>query len=352
MKQFIKLIYIVTAILFSNCNSFGQQKDDYSTKIDSLVEAVNPRTFNGVILISQNDKIKYSKAYGFANFDKKTPLKLDGEFEIMSNSKQITAVLLLREVEKGNVDLQSPIKKYLPYLTQTWADTVTVHQLLNHTHGIVDTGKPLVFKAGSDFKYGNLSNILLGEIIAFSSKESYSKLATELFKQLKMNHTYCYSKERIQKLVSGHLNKNNTFIVKDTDSTQINLHSIPADGIVSTAQDLVIWDNNLHKGKILKPETYKLMTTYNVLAQHNVFGKEKVGYGFGIRINDKETPKYIGHTGLGDGFAAVNLYFPESDVCLIVLENQTNDNFEINYYFGTEIRKILMKSNLTNKNYR
>jgi len=85
MKQFIKLIYIVTAILFLSCNSFGQQKDDYSTKIDSLIEAVNPRTFNGVVLISQNGKTKYSKAYGFANFDKKTPLKLDNEFEIMSN---------------------------------------------------------------------------------------------------------------------------------------------------------------------------------------------------------------------------------------------------------------------------
>lgn len=92
------------------------------------------------------------------------------------------------------------------------------------------------------------------------------------------------------------------------------------------------------------------MTTYNVVAQHDVFGKEKVGYGYGIRINDTETPKFIGHTGLGDGFTAANLYFPASDVCLIVLENQMNDSFTINYYFEIEIRKILTNSNLTNKN--
>jgi hypothetical protein len=38
----------------------------------------------------------------------------------------------------------------------------------------------------------------------------------------------------------------------------------------------------LHKGKNLKPETYKLMTSYSITAQHNAFGKEKIGYGYGI----------------------------------------------------------------------
>ena len=45
----------------------------------------------------------------------------------------------------------------------------------------------------------------------------------------------------------------------------------------------------------------------------------------------------------------VNLYFPENDVSVIVLENQMNDNSAINYYFETEIRKIIEKSSLTNK---
>lgn len=350
MKQIFRLVHLIIALLFSGCNSYGQQKDDYSAKIDSLIKNTNVRPFNGVILITQNGKTKYSKAYGYANFEKKIPLKLSDQFEIMSNSKQITAVLLLREVEKGNIDLQSPIKKYLPYLKQSWADSVMVHQLLNHTHGIIDTEKPLLFKAGTDFKYGNLSNILLGKIIEYSSKKSYTENAMVLFRQLKMNSTFCYSEDKIQELVSGHFNKNNTF--KVVDSTQININSIPANGIVSTVKDLAVWNENLHKGKILNTESYKLMTTYTILAQHNLFGKDKIGYGYGIRINDKETPKYLGHTGLGDGFAAVNLYFPGSDVSLLVLENQMNENFDINYYFGTEIRKILMKSNLTDESYR
>lgn len=350
MTPSLRLCSLILVLTFSSYNSYGQHKDDYSIKIDSLIKDSKVRPFNGVILITQNGKTKYSKAYGNANFDKKTPLAINDQFEIMSNSKQITAVLLLKEVEKGKVDLQSPIKKYLPFLSQSWADTVTVHQLLNHTHGIIDIEKPLLFKAGTEFKYGNLSNILLGKIIEYTTKRSYTEKAMELFKQLKMKNTICYSKEMTQKLVSGHYNTNNVF--KVLDSSQININSIPAQGIVSTAKDLAIWDENLHKGKILKPNSYKLMTSYSILAQHSVFGEDNIGYGYGIRISDKAIPKYFGHTGLGDGFASVNLYFPETDVCLIVLENQMNDNLDINYYFETEIRKILMQSNLTNKKHK
>ena len=347
MKSFIQFGYFSAIILLSICNSCAQKKDDYSLKIDSLLKSTNPRIFNGVVLITQKDKVKYSNAANFAVFDKKKQFDCNTEFEIMSNSKQITAVLLLKEVEKGQVNLQSPIKKYLPNLTQTWSDSVTVHQLLNHTHGIIDLAKPLAFKPGTDFKYGNLSYSLLGQIIEFSSKKTYVKLANSLFKQLKMKNTYCYNKEKIQQLVSGHTNKNNIFTI--VQGTIITNESIPAGGIISTANDLTIWNKNLHHGKLLKPKTYQLMTNYSTLSQHDVFGENKVGYGYGIRISDKTNPKFLGHTGLGDGFAAVNLYFPENDVSVIVLENQMNDNSAIYYYFETEIRKIIEKSSLTNK---
>ena len=163
------LLFIFFALNFS----FAQNQKQLSKKIDSIIENKNPRPFNGVILITEKGKTKYSKALGFTNFKTRIPLKISDQFEIMSNTKQITAVLLLKEVEKGTVNLNSAIKKYLPSLTQNWADTVTVHQLLNHTHGITDTEKPLLFKAGSDFKYGNLSNIFLGKIIENASKKSY-----------------------------------------------------------------------------------------------------------------------------------------------------------------------------------
>jgi len=256
----------------------------------------------------------------------------------------MTSVLLLKEVEQGKVDLQSPIKKYLPNLTQTWADSVTVHQLLNHTHGIADLEKPLLFKPGSDFKYGNLSNILLGKIIENVSHETYTKLASKLFQQLGMKDTFCYSKENRRNLVSGHMSKNTVFnAVQESFITDENL---PADGVITTAKDLSIWNNQLHKGKVLSAKMYQLMTSPSAMSQHDVFGKDKMGYGYNIRIVKDHDVQYLGHTGLGDGFASLNIYVPKSDVSIILLENQMNEDGGLYYYFETEIKNIILKSDL------
>ena len=342
----LKISFLLPLVLlFSNIHSFAQKKDGYNTKIDSLIKVIEPK-FNGAILISKNGKTVYSRTQGFADFDKKTPLSMNSQFEIMSNSKQITAVLLLKEFEKGRIDLQAPIKKYLPGLTQTWADSVTVHQLLNHSHGIIDLQKPLLFKPGKEFKYGDLSFSLLGKIVEYSSKKSYSEIANALFKELNMKNTFCYSKDKNQNLVSGYINNKSVFeIVKTSKITSDNLG---ADGIVSTVNDLAIWNENLHKGKLLKPETYQLMIQYNIKSQHNAFGNEKEGYGYGIRIVDTQSPKYLGHTGLGDGFSSLNLYFPKSDVSFIAMENQMNTNPDFFYKAEIEIKNILLKSDLLN----
>ncbi|WP_125720297.1 serine hydrolase domain-containing protein [Flavobacterium ustbae] len=332
--------------LFSNWNSFAQKNATIAPQIDSVLSNSSPK-FNGTILISKNGKSIYSKAVGFADFDKKAPLKMDSQFEIMSNTRQITAVLIMKEVEQGKIDLQVPIRKYLPNLKQSWADSITTHQLLNHTHGIVDLNKPLAFKPGSQFKYGNEGYPFLGLIIESVSNKTYAEMASALFKKLKMNNTFCYSEGNTQNLVTGYMNENNK--IEKAENSLITPEKVPSAGIVSTANDLLIWNNNLHKGKILKPETYQLMLQYNILAQHNVFGKEKIGYGYGLRIVDKESPKYYGHTGLGNGFSSVNLYFPVSDVSMIVLENEMNANSDLFYKTGITIKNLLLKSDLFNQ---
>ncbi|MBK1895824.1 serine hydrolase domain-containing protein [Chryseobacterium paridis] len=345
MKPAAQLFFYLL-LFFSHSNIYAQ-KDDYTKKIDSLIEIKNPRTFNGVILVTQNGKVKYSKAYGVANIKTGVPLKLDDQFEIMSNSKQVTAVLLLKEVEKGKVNLQDPIKKYLPTLTQPWADSVTVHQLLNHTHGIVDVEKPLAFKPGTDFKYGNLSNILLGKIIENTSHRKYSELANDLFRELKMKNTFCYTPTNLRNLVSGHMSNDSGFTV--VEKSFIDDENLPADGVISTVKDMAIWNSSLHKGKILNPKTYALMTTTSVMSEHDVFGKGKMGYGYAIRIVKANGINYFGHTGLGDGFASLNVYIPQSDTSIIILENQMSEKSDAYYYFETLIRDIVLKSSLVKK---
>jgi len=129
--------------------------------------------------------------------------------------------------------------------------------------------------------------------------------------------------------------------------TLINEENLPADGIISTANDLVKWNNLLHNGKILQPETYQLLITPSTLSQHDVFGKTPQGYAYNIRNVTENNINYIGHTGLGDGFSAINIYFPKSKVSLVVLQNIMPDNSEDYYFYEKQFKNLLLENDLT-----
>jgi CubicO group peptidase (beta-lactamase class C family) len=347
MNQIFRLTFL--AILFASFNSSAQQKENYSKQLDSLLKTKSPREFNGVVYIQQNGKTKYAKAYGFANFNKKTPLKIDDKFSTMSNAKQITATLILQEVEKGTIDLQTPIRKYLPDFKYSWGDTITVHHLLNHTSGLnsENMDKPLKFETGTAFSYSNVGYSVAGKILEKQSHKSFQELVTALFKKCKMNNSFYPTENTSKFLTKGHtIKKYGTF--KLDEHSNFDADEYFASHLIVTAPDLAKWNECLHNGNLLKPETYKMITTYSVTNAHQLFSKKPIGYGYGLRINDKDDIMEIGHTGFhpNEGFTAVNLYYPKTKTSIIVMENQANENFDIAYYFEQEIRKIAKKSNL------
>lgn len=349
MTQIFKLIFLVVTILFTSCNSSAQQKDNYSIKIDSLLKSKSPREFNGVVYIQQNGKTKYAKAHGFAEFNKKTPLKIDDKFSTMSIAKQFTATLILQEVEKGTIDLQTPIRKYLPDFKYAWADTVTVHQLLNHTSGLNSESldRPLKFKPGKTFSYSNVGYYVAGLVLEKQSGKSFETLVTELFKKCKMNNCYYPNEKNSQFLVKGHsIKKDGTFRLNE--KSEFDTDNYFGSHLIVTAPDLAKWNECLHNRKLLKSVTYKLMTNYVITDQHQIFGEKPIGYGYGLRINDKTDVYEIGHTGFhpSEGFTAVNLYFPKTKTSAVIMENVGNENFDIAYYYEQEIRKIIKESKL------
>lgn len=342
MKFKTKILYPFLITSLFSFSVKAQKTETYFKKIDSIMTASAPIQFNGVVLLSQGGKTKFIKSHGYKDFEKKILLKADDQFEIMSNSKQITAVLVLQAAEKGNLDLQVPIKKYLPELKQSWADSVTIHHLLNHTHGIVDTDKPLAFKPGSQFKYGNLSYNLLGKILQNTTKKSFSELANTLFRKLKMEKTFCYDPQHNQALVSGFMNKENQF--QKVENSFLNKDLLSAAGIVSTVEDLAKWDRALYKGKLLSPEYQKMMMTASTKSQHNAFGKEGMGFGYSVRIITEKGLNYFGITGLGDGFTCMNVYFPSTDTSLVILENQMPHDSQYWSYKEASIKNIILEN--------
>ncbi|HMQ46580.1 MAG TPA: serine hydrolase domain-containing protein [Saprospiraceae bacterium] len=360
MKYIVKTSILLIPFLICSCNiskskndntDENQTIDDYSAKIDSLIQTTAPRKFNGIVLITQNGEIKYSREYGYSNFETKEPITINDNFRIQSNTKQITAVLILKEVEKGNIDLKNPIRKYVPELKQTWADTVTVHQLMNMSSGVVNIEEPLAFKPGTDFRYSNPAYGLLGKTIESVTGKRYIEVANTLFKALGMNDTYCYEIDETNTgLLNGYWVSNGELEMVDFNSLNFTKETwanfIPAGGIISNPHDLNIWDTKLHNGDILKSETYNLMVNSEVVDADYTFSHKKSNYGYGVNIHEGKPFKYIGHAGRGIGFVNLKIYVPEKKLDIIIMENVYNRDVDIVYHFEKKIREIVMNSNL------
>ncbi|MEO1053733.1 MAG: serine hydrolase domain-containing protein [Bacteroidota bacterium] len=353
-------LFLILIALLSGCNNSGKREanetvaEDYIKQIDSLIETTDPRIFNGIVLITKGGETKYLKEQGYSDFANKVPISIHDRFRIMSNSKQVTAVLILKEVEKGKIDLQHPISNYLTDLDQTWADTVTVHQLLNMSSGINDIEDKLLFQPGEGYHYSNPGYGLLGRIIQKVTGKSYKTNANNLFKELGMGNTYCYELNgNNDKLINGYSLLNGEKEKVDINSfgfyVEIWNDFLPAGGIVSNAYDLNKWDAMLHKGDILEEGSYQRMVNPTNSGPHAAFDDDTIGYGYGLRIHDKHTITHVGHGGRGFGFVSIKFYIPEKDVDVIIWENiYYRDNFpntaDIIYHFENEIRKIVVNS--------
>ena len=177
------------------------------------------------------------------------------------------------------------------------------------------------------------------------SGQSYQNLVSELFKKCKMERTIVPDASNQQDVIAGYAEttEGNFDKVKGLLDGVV----IPAGGVASTAGDVLLWNENLHHGKLLSNSSYQSMTTISTRRNHSVMGD--VGVGYGLLIDDKGKIREMGHTGyiLEQGFTSINMYYPSSDTSLIILENQAFDykDFDRAFFFEKEIRKFL-KENL------
>ena len=172
-----------------------------------MISTKSNKPFNGVIAIAKHGKIQYIKIKGASDKERKISLKRNNQFIIGSISKQITATLILRAFDEGRIKLHEPIKNYLPSLKAKWSDSVTIHQLLTHTHGITSINNELAFKAGTQYSYSQLGYDLLSQILESITQKTFSQLSDELFKKIGMKNTFHPDFKKYNNLAKDILNK-------------------------------------------------------------------------------------------------------------------------------------------------
>jgi N-acyl-D-amino-acid deacylase len=191
--------------------------DAFDREIEQFMSA--RKVPGGALAVVKDRRLVYTHAYGWADRDKKTPVKADSLFRIASISKPFTATAILKLVETKGLDLEAPVTDFLPF-KPVLADgkapdprwkRVTLRHCLHHTGGwdrdasgdpmfrSLETaravgvaapanaqaiirymlGQPLDFDPGARYAYSNFGYCLLGRVIEKVGGRPYEQFVRE-----------------------------------------------------------------------------------------------------------------------------------------------------------------------------
>jgi CubicO group peptidase (beta-lactamase class C family) len=334
-----QILIIASGILFNLANAQQIDSKEMSTKFDQLLsEQFKTNETGATALVAKNGQVLYKKAFGMADLELNIPMQADNVFRIGSITKQFTAVSILQLMEKGKLNLQDEITKFIPdYPTQGYK--ITIEHLLTHTSGIKSyTGmrdymsrmtidmkpsemidhfknEPIEFTPGTKWNYSNSGYFLLGYIIEKVSGKTYEEYLEEnIFRPLGMANS-CYGSESklIKNRVGTYSRGDNGFEnARPLSMTQ----PYSAGSIQSNVEDLYKWNQAVNSYKLVKKESIaKAFTNYKLSD-----GKE-TGYGYGWSFGSIQGSPSIEHGGGINGTLTMAMYLPEEDVFVAVFSN-------------------------------
>ncbi|HJT20772.1 MAG TPA: serine hydrolase domain-containing protein [Nitrospira sp.] len=169
-----------------------------------------------IVVVARGQSIDVHTA-GYANLESRRPIRIHDHMRLASVAKAFNGAAALSLVASGQLSLDDTIRRWLPDLPQTWWP-VTLGQLLNHTSGILDFsredafldalrmslqvppsprallafigGKPPSFDAGTQYRYSNSDNIIVGLMVEAATSEPYEDvLKSRVYRPLKLTGT-------------------------------------------------------------------------------------------------------------------------------------------------------------------
>lgn len=306
-------------------------------RMDQVVRAsADADEFSGAVLVARDGQVLLDQGYGFANREWRIANDGDTKFRLGSLSKQFTAVAVMLLNERGLVDLDAPVKRYLPDAPATW-DAVTVRHLLNHTSGVPNftafadfaaqktlpatpasliarfSGRPLDFQPGEGFAYSNSGYVLLSAIIEAASGETYADFVSEnLFQPLGMADSgYDDHDVILSRRASGYTLTGSG--IANADYVDMSI-PMGAGALYSTPHDLLKWEQGLFGGRVLNAASMTALTT-----------PVRNNYAMGLVVSQAEGRRLVWHNGAIEGFNTYMAYDPADRTAVIVLGNLNGD---------------------------
>jgi CubicO group peptidase (beta-lactamase class C family) len=313
-------------------NAIMQARAIIQTEIEPKVPGLS-------VAVTVDGKMVWSEGFGYADLSAKTPVTPETRFRIGSVSKPLTSVGLALLVERGALDMDAPIQKYVPDFPQKDAP-ITIHMLAGHLSGIrnyrgteavsnkpypdlraglkIFENDPLESLPGTKFHYASYNWNVIGVAMEAAAKQDFlTYMETAVFKPLGMDNTVpdlagSVDPQRTQFYETDAAGK---FIV----APKVNLsYAWPSGGFLSTSEDLARFGSALLRPDFLKPESHRLLFT----SQKTADGK-LTHYGVGWFVG-----KIAFHGGDSIGGSAILMLVPSSRTVVAILTNRGHLAFE------------------------
>jgi CubicO group peptidase (beta-lactamase class C family) len=325
---------------------------------DFVTEAAKQFGIPGVAVGVWADSQEVYACHGVTSIENPLPVDQDTLFVLGSVTKTYTATALMGLVADGRVELDAPVRRYVPELRladEQAAAEVTVLNLLNHTSGLdwdllIETGEgddalavyvaklaelKLIAPPGARTSYSQAGYSLLGRVMEKVLGMPYEKaMASLVFEPLGLSHSFFAAEDVMtRRFAVGH-NRGEDGTLSVSRLWRGPRCRNPGGGLTSSVSDQLRWarfhlgDVRAESGvEVLSAEMLQQMKEPTAVLQGTNLG-DAIGIGWFLR--DVDGVRTIGHAGSAIGQFAELLTVPERDFAVIALSNAGPDGIPFN----------------------
>ena len=315
------------------------------------------------------------------------PVSPDALWQIGSNTKAFTAVMLLQLEAEGRLSINDTVGKWLPQYP-AWR-TITIKRLLDMTSGIPDFADQYAFLSavaaapgtdlsaarlvayvagavtGDVWNYSNTNYILAQMIIEKVTHDTYAdQLTRRIIIPLRL-HNLCYAPYTCPaadaaRMPAGYF-FNSTVANQEPPNPLASLlgKQVPplaphpggqgSGGIVSSLQDMTTWDRALYQGQELPPPQQRqlesLVSTTTGQPVPGTTPADPVGYGLGVYQGIFPSIGTVWfYEGVTYGYRVLHLYVPRSGVIIALAANSDPGNDDDLGTLATSVYQALQKA--------
>jgi CubicO group peptidase (beta-lactamase class C family)/D-alanyl-D-alanine dipeptidase len=315
------------------------------------------------IALVDHQQVVWSEGFGLADPARKIPATADTIYRVGSVSKLFTDTAIMQLVERGQMDLDAPVSRYLPdfHPINPFGKPITLRELMSHRSGLVreppvghyfDSTSPslratveslnkttLVYAPGTHTKYSNAAIAVAGYVLEKQTGQAFTSYVRDaVLKPLGMDHSaFAPTPEILANLAKASIW---TYDGRLFDAPTFELGMAPAGCMYSSVLDMSKFIAMLFAGGsgVLKPETLQSMWKPQY---------QNEGFGIGFRLGNLDGHPLVGHGGAIYGFATELEALPADKLGVVVVTTMDSANATMTRIANQALRLMLAEKNGT-----